>query len=90
VALSEFWQMTPWHLSVMCEEYSKKTESEQSSRIGVAWYVAAFSRLKKLPTLKEVLHPVKSQSKSIDEGAILFSLQQYQKQRDERKHGERS
>lgn len=88
--MAEFWQVTPWQMSVMVEAYSKRLDSEQTSKIGAAWYTAAFGRAAKLPPLKEVLSPKKTPSKMIDEAAIMATFKKYQQLRDEKKNGHRS
>lgn len=79
IRLDDFWRMTPWHLSLAVEAKNGIDRAEADSRMGIAWYTAAFSRATKLPPLREVLQvEKKTHMKRIDERAIMAQLKKYQ------------
>ena len=90
IHLAEFWTLTPWHLNIMVEAHSRNSESQHKTQLGVAWYTAAFTRARNLPSLKEILGTKKTQSKKIDEDVIIASFREYQRRRDEGDHGDGS
>jgi len=78
IALDDFWRMTPWQLGIAVEARNQRDQNETESRLGIAWYTAAFSRMTKLPPLREVLNGGKKpQVKRIDERAIMAQLKKY-------------
>ena len=78
IALPDFWCMTPWQLGLAVESLNHRDANDIESRMGVAWYTAAFSRAAKLPPLREVLNGGKKpQVKRIDERAIMAQLRKY-------------
>lgn len=51
----DFWEITPYELSLTVKAYSKKAKQEQEDLITAAYLTAYWQRVKKMPSLKEVL-----------------------------------
>lgn len=62
IPLSEFWEMTPYELTICMESYADKEKERSKELIIQAYYTEAFARMKKLPKLKDLLKEKKKQS----------------------------
>lgn len=52
---SEFWEMTPYELTIYVEAFTDKLKFEAKERITQSWMTAAFYRSKKMPKLEKLL-----------------------------------
>lgn len=50
-----FWQITPGELSIMIDAYNQKRKNDQEEKIVIAYLGAYWQRVKKMPSLKEIL-----------------------------------
>jgi hypothetical protein len=50
-----FWELTPRELSVLVEAFEEKSKREQEAQLTTAYLTAYWHRVKKMPSLKEVL-----------------------------------
>lgn len=55
VTATEFWDLTPRETIMTLEAALWRQEQHQKDQIALAWYVAALSRAKRLPNLKQLL-----------------------------------
>ena len=62
ISLSDFWEMTPYELTICMESYADKEKERSKELIIQAYYTEAFARMKKLPKLKDLLKEKKKQS----------------------------
>lgn len=50
-----FWELTPHEVSVAIQAFAEKTKREQEQQIVTAYMNAYWHRVKKMPSIKEVL-----------------------------------
>lgn len=55
--------MTPYELSLHCEAFTERLAAKQEEQISLVWLGEYYHRVKKLPSLKEVLRDIKQDSK---------------------------
>lgn len=56
----QFWKCTPAEFWIKAEEYDKSKRDRMNELLYVAWHTAVFSRMQKIPALKEVLIDVQN------------------------------
>lgn len=57
---AEFWNFTPRELALLARARGRRAETETRRLLAIAWHVAAFMRVEKLPPLEQILAPPKS------------------------------
>ena len=62
ISIKDFWEMTPFELFVCIESFEDKEKERSKELIIQAYYTEAFTRMKKLPKLKDLLKEKKKQS----------------------------
>ena len=71
--------MTPFALSLIAEAHHEKSQNDEELQRWLIWHQAVFGRMKKMPGLKEFMHPKKKTVKvPIDEAGIKAVLKGYQ------------
>jgi hypothetical protein len=60
---SEFWELTPYEISLMFEGYAARQTEHQQELIYLAWHIEAFARQKQLPKLEKLLRTKKQPAK---------------------------
>jgi hypothetical protein len=60
ISIEEFDYITPYELSLISEAHAEKLESELKERLTLVWLGEYYHRTKKLPSLKEELKKVSS------------------------------
>jgi len=56
VTVSEFWELTPRETFAVIDAALWREERQQRRDVALAWHVAALSRTKRLPSLKQLLN----------------------------------
>lgn len=77
---SEFWDITPWQLSVAIKSNKRKSKDKHSFYSWHTWHTATLHRMdgKKFPKLKEfVSQDKKERVQSVDGVAIMEQLKAY-------------
>lgn len=55
ISVTEFWEITPYELSIFAESYLERKEIESEERILQAYLTALWSRTKKMPNINKIL-----------------------------------
>ncbi len=55
--MAEFWELTPRELSATIEGAVWRAKRDRERDVALAWHTVALDRRKRLPTLKQLLHP---------------------------------
>lgn len=55
LSVAEFWDLTPKELGIHFEADLWRQTQQAQQAVSLAWYVAALSRVKKLPPLRQLL-----------------------------------
>lgn len=55
IDLNDFWNMTPYELTIYIDAWNEKEKQEDERYIVSAWLSAAWYRCEKLPKLSEIL-----------------------------------
>jgi hypothetical protein len=50
-----FWELTPHELSILVDAFKEKTKREQEFQVVTAYLTAYWHRVKKMPSMKEIL-----------------------------------
>lgn len=58
--MAEFWDLTPRETWITIEAAGWRAEQAARRDVALAWHVAALSRTKTLPSLRQLLHPPKA------------------------------
>lgn len=58
-----FWQVTPGELSIYVDVYNQKLKNEQEEKMVIAYLGAYWHRVKKMPSLKELLNKEEKKKK---------------------------
>ena len=75
----QFWKLTPFALSLIADAYNQKTKDDMQIQRWNIWHMAALTRIKKMPNLKQFIQPLEKSAKvGIDENGIKTRLRQYQ------------
>lgn len=70
-------EMTPYELSIAIEGFTERKEIEMQESVTMAWLGEYYHRIKKLPTLKEVLKdfgPKQKQKKQMTDDEMLAEV----------------
>jgi hypothetical protein len=67
----DFWELTPAEINIYVKIFNKKIKQEHEDRITMAYLGAYWQRVKKMPSLKEVLGESNAGSKDQDASAML-------------------
>lgn len=59
----EFWDLTPLEISSVIHAFNKKTKQDHEDRLVMTYLGAYWQRVKKMPSLKEVLNDTPRESK---------------------------
>jgi hypothetical protein len=70
----EFWESSLRELDILVRADQKKKEYEIQTLMWQAWHTAAFTRAKKLPSLKKVLKDLKHTPKKPKTPEALFQI----------------
>lgn len=73
LSLSDFDRITPFELSVMVDIYNRKMQLRHEELITQSYLSAYYNRIKKMPSLKEVLNK-KDQKKNDDGNSALDEI----------------
>lgn len=65
--MQEFWSLTPRETAMVFDAALWRQEQEARRDLTVAWYAAALSRAKRMPTLKDLLNPGKTRQLTPEE-----------------------
>lgn len=78
ISLSDFWRMTPWHLSIALDAFNARRKVEHQNRAWLAHTTAGLGKIdgRRFPKLADLTGENKS-SKVIDESAIKTRLRAY-------------
>jgi len=79
VSLSEWEEMTPYELMLICEVFMEQKEIREKEQISLVWLGEYYHRLKKLPNLKEILKDLEPR-KEMTEQEMLAVVRQINSQ----------
>lgn len=85
ISLSEFWDITPYQLSIIAEAKKEQWIEEHNNRVWIMWHGEAIQRAKTFPKLKELMYSEKPAG-VVDEDYIKGRMRAYQKQRESKKN----
>lgn len=67
VNVAEFWDMTPYILSLIAETYVDRKKEKQELLVTQAWLTACFYRQDKLESLETILDRLDQKEQSVDD-----------------------
>ncbi len=73
--------MTPWQLQVYVQAAGENENESLKRELWLLWHAEVFRRMKKLPSLKELLDKPADKKPGIDESDIKARLRKYQEKR---------
>ncbi|MFI5352872.1 MAG: hypothetical protein ACHQZS_07900 [Candidatus Binatales bacterium] len=57
LTIEGFWSSTPRELALYVRARARRAESRARRDLAIAWHIAAFNRIERLPPLEAVLRP---------------------------------
>ena len=64
---SEFWELTPREIFLVCDAYAEKKQAELEKDVSIAYIGARIVMAKKPPTLQELLKSLKQNEQTPDD-----------------------
>lgn|GEM_PF-3204478 len=67
LTVAEFWAMTPRELAIASDAAVRRQKREQRRDAWIAWHIGALQRVKRLPSLKQLMGEMQTRALSPDE-----------------------
>lgn len=75
--MGDFWDMTPYELSLYADGYAKRKKAHDEEVVTQAWLIATLSRAKTIPKLETLLKPkqkIMSEQQLMNQAIALTKL----------------
>lgn len=75
ISIAEYEELTPYELNLIAEVFEERQAAEQELKVTLVWLGEYYHRIKKLPSLKDVLKKT-TQSQAMTDEQMLLTVKQ--------------